>query len=87
MEHVERGEHGVKFLRFETGESVTADLFVDASGFRSELLGRALEVPFKSYADTLFCDRAVIGAWRRTDEPIKPYNTAETMYNGWSWQI
>jgi tryptophan halogenase len=87
VEHVERGEHGVKSLRLDTGESVTADLFVDASGFRSELLGRALEVPFKSYSDTLFCDRAVIGAWRRTDEPIKPYTTAETMDHGWSWQI
>ena len=60
---------------------------MDASGFRAELLGRALEVPFKSYTDALFCNRAVIGGWTRTDEIIKPYTLAETMDAGWAWQI
>ncbi len=87
VEHVERSEHGVAALRLDNGERATGDLYIDASGFRSELLGRALEIPYHSYADTLFCDRAVIGAWRRTDEIIKPYTTAETMDHGWSWQI
>jgi tryptophan halogenase len=63
-------------------------LFVDASGFRSELLGRALEEPYVSYASSLFCDRAVIGGWTRgSDEPILPYTTAETMDAGWAWRI
>jgi tryptophan 7-halogenase len=87
VEHVKRGPNGVEALVLPGGEELTADLFVDASGFRSELLGRTLEVPFKSYTDTLFCERAVIGAWDRTDEPIKPYTTAETMDHGWCWQI
>lgn len=69
------------------GERIEADLFVDASGFRSELLGRALAEPFISYGDSLFCDRAVIGGWERTDEPIRPYTLAETMDAGWCWQI
>jgi len=71
----------------ETGERIEADLFIDASGFRSEMLGRALGEPFLSYTDALFCDRAVIGGWPRTDEPIKPYTVAETMDAGWCWQI
>jgi tryptophan halogenase len=83
----ERGPGGIAALVTEKGERITADLFVDASGFRSELLGRALEEPFLSYADTLFCDRAVIGGWPRTTEPIKPYTTVETMDSGWCWQI
>jgi tryptophan halogenase len=83
----EGGPAGIAALVTETGERLTADLFVDASGFRSELLGRALQEPFLSYADALFCDRAVIGGWPRTDEPIKPYTTAETMEGGWCWQI
>jgi tryptophan halogenase len=69
------------------GERHVADLYVDASGFRSELLGRALGEPFLSYQDALFCDRAVIAGWPRTDEPIKPYTLAETMDAGWCWQI
>jgi tryptophan halogenase len=80
-------EKSVATLVLEGGERVGADLFVDASGFRSELLGRAFRQPFTSYRDSLFCDRAVAGGWERTDEPILPYTTAETMEAGWSWQI
>jgi tryptophan halogenase len=83
----EMGSDGVAALITETDERITADLFVDASGFRSELLGRALGEPFLSYQDALFCDRAVIGGWPRTDEPILPYTTAETMDAGWCWRI
>jgi tryptophan halogenase len=83
----ERGPQGIAAVVTEAGERITADLFVDASGFRSELLGRTLAEPFLSYTDALFCDRAVIGGWPRTDEPIKPYTVAETMDAGWCWQI
>jgi tryptophan halogenase len=83
----EPGDAGIACLVSETGERFTADLYVDASGFRSELLGRTLSEPHLSYSDALFCDRAVIGGWTRTDEPIKPYTTAETMDAGWCWQI
>jgi tryptophan halogenase len=50
-----------------SGERVEGDLYVDASGFRSELMGRALGTPFRDYTDTLFCDRAVIGGWGPND--------------------
>src|SRR5687767_8287137 len=33
---------GLKSLRLQSGESVTAGLYIDASGFRAELVGRAL---------------------------------------------
>jgi tryptophan halogenase len=74
MREAERGPEGIAALHLESGERVTADLFVDASGFRSELLGRALTEPYQSFGRSLFCDRAVIGGWPRTSEPIKPYN-------------
>lgn len=82
-----RGGEGVAAIRLADGRELSADLFVDASGFRSELLGKALGTPFISYADSLICDRAVVGGWNRTDEPILPYTTAETMDAGWAWQI
>lgn len=83
----ETGPQGIAALITESGERITADLYIDASGFRSELLGGALREPFLSFDDALFCDRAVIGGWPRTDEPIKPYTVAETMDSGWCWQI
>lgn len=84
---VKTDEQGVKSLHADDGRTIKADLYVDASGFRSELLGKALGVPFVSYSDTLFCDRAVVGGWDRTDEPVHPYTTCETMDAGWCWQI
>ena len=83
----ETGPQGITALITDSDERITADLYIDASGFRSELLGRALNEPFLSFSDALFCDRAVIGGWPRTDEPIKPYTVAETMDAGWCWQI
>ena len=85
---VERGGEGVAALILEDGQRLAADFFVDSSGFRSELLGRALEEPFVSYGGSLFCDRAILGGWDRgVNEPILPYTTAETMDAGWAWQI
>ena len=83
----ERGDNGIAALIMQDGTRLTADLYLDASGFRSELLGRTLQEPTISYSDALFCDRAIIGGWTRTDEPIKPYTVAETMDSGWCWQI
>lgn len=87
MSGVERGPQGIAAVLLDDGRRLEADLFVDCSGFRSELLGRALEEPFVSYDRALFCDRAVIGGWERTTEPILPYTIAETMDAGWAWQI
>ena len=87
---VEQNEAGVAGLRLESGRRETADLYLDASGFGSVLLGKALGEPFVSYDKTLFCDRAVVGGWDRKDPEdllIKPYTTCETMNCGWCWQI
>jgi tryptophan halogenase len=80
-------EHGIAEVRLASGRSVTADLYIDCTGFRALLLGKALAEPFLSYKSTLFCDRAVTGTWKRTDEVILPYTLAESMTGGWCWQI
>ena len=77
VERVEKNLYGVAALHLKDGRAVTADLFVDASGFRSELIGKTLEEDFLSFEKSLFCDRAVIAGWPRTREVIKPYTVAE----------
>ena len=84
---IRQGEHGIRELQLASGQTIDADLFVDCSGFVSALLGKTLKEPFQSFASSLYCDQAVVGSWDRTDEPIKPYTTAETMDAGWCWQI
>ena len=44
---------------------MSADLYVDCSGFASVLLGKALAEPFISFKPSLFNDRAVVGGWQR----------------------
>ncbi len=88
VQGAERGPAGIAAVVLEDGRRLTADLYVDASGFRSELLGRTLEEPFISFSSSLFNDRALVGSWERgADEPILPYTTAETMDAGWCWRI
>ena len=84
---VTQDDHGVTGLRLSGGPTVTGDLYVDASGFQSLLLGKTLKEPFVSFKSSLFCERAVVGGWDRQGEPILPYTTAETMDAGWCWQI
>ncbi len=84
---VEQNEQAITALKLESGDSVDADIFIDCSGFSSILLGKVLKEPFVDYRSSLYCDRAIIGGWDRTDEPTHPYTTSETMDAGWCWQI
>ncbi len=87
MSGAERNDNGIEAILLDDGRRLEADFFVDASGFRAELISGVLGEPFVSFDKTLFCDRAVVGGWERGDEPILPYTTAEQMSSGWCWQI
>lgn len=87
VQEVQQNERGVSGLAMKEGTVAPADLYIDCSGFFAVLLGKALGEPFDSFKSTLLCDRAVVGGWDRTTEPIKPYTAAEGMNAGWCWQI
>ena len=88
VEGAERGPAGVSAIILEDGRRLSADFYIDASGFRSELLGRTLQEPFISYSSSLFNDRAIVGSWpHEPHETVLPYTTAETMDAGWCWRI
>lgn len=85
---VKQNDAGVSGLVLKSGQTETADLYVDASGFISLLLNKTLGEPFIDYKSALFCNRAVVGGWDRgADEPIQPYTVCETMNSGWCWRI
>jgi tryptophan 7-halogenase len=87
VSHVNQDEGGVAGLVLNSGRTMAADLYVDCSGFASLMLSKTLREPYISFTPTLFCDRAVWGGWERSDEPIRPYTTAEAMDAGWCWRI
>ncbi len=72
----------------KTGE-ITADLYIDCTGFRAQLIGQALGVPFKSYRSQLFADRAVAiqVPYARPDQPIASCTISTAQENGWTWDI
>jgi tryptophan halogenase len=76
----------IEALLTEDGQRLSFDLYVDCSGFRSILLEGKLGSPFVSYADSLFTDSAVVANVPH-DGVTKPYTVAETMRNGWCWNI
>ena len=85
-EVVRSGAEWVDHLRMTDGSRLDFDMYVDCTGFRSELLGKALGTPFHSYADSLFTDSAVTA---NVDHGgyLRPYTTATTMDAGWCWNI
>jgi hypothetical protein len=66
-----------------------ADLFVDCTGFRAQLIGSALEVPYKSCRSVLFCDTAVTMQvpYSKPDSPIASYTISTAQEAGWTWDI
>lgn len=68
---------------------ITADLFVDCSGFSSLLLGQTLQVPFIDCSDVLFIDRAlaVQVPYPEPDAPIVGHTVSTGQRHGWIWDI
>lgn len=76
----------VDHLVTDDGRELRFDLYVDASGFRSVLLGGALRSPFVSYSSSLFTDRAIVANAPHGGN-VKPYTRAHTLESGWCWTI
>ncbi|WP_342117498.1 tryptophan halogenase family protein [Pseudoduganella sp. OTU4001] len=69
--------------------ALTADLYIDCSGFRALLIGGALGSPFRSVGDTLFCDTAlaVQVPYPAADSPIASATISTAHEAGWTWDI
>lgn len=84
---VDVGENGdVSALVCEDGTRIEGDLFVDCSGFRSLIAQAALGVPFRSFGENLFNDRAVVMPTPH-ETPPKPQTESVAMRAGWRWSI
>lgn len=73
----------------DTAGTLTADLYVDCSGFQSLLLGKALNIGFISKNDVLFCDSAIaVQVPYASDNAAIPSSTIATAQSaGWIWDI
>jgi len=76
----------IESVVLESGEQITADLFIDASGFRGLLIEQALHTGYEDWTHWLPCDRAVAAPCASVQEPI-PYTRATAHAAGWQWRI
>jgi tryptophan 7-halogenase len=76
----------VETLTLESGESLSADLFIDCSGFRGLLIEGALHTGYQDWSQWLPCDRAMIVHSERSAPP-NPYTLVTARDAGWQWQI
>lgn len=84
--HCDPESGDIQSLQLENGTHLNADLFIDCSGFRSLLLGQALQVPFEDWSHWLPCDRAVAMA-TEGQHAAQPYTRSIAHEAGWQWHI
>ncbi|MCW3836476.1 tryptophan halogenase family protein [Sphingomonas canadensis] len=90
VREVRLGEDGaISAVVLAGGGAIDADLYIDCTGFRAELIGRALGRPWKPVGDTLFCDSAIAipVSYPRPDDPIASCTISTAQSAGWIWDI
>ncbi|GGD13478.1 tryptophan halogenase family protein [Aquisalinus flavus] len=82
------GQSGdIASVTLESGEVVTADLFIDCTGFRALLIGETLGVAYQGWSKWLPCDRAVAVPCDRLPGKLLPYTRSTARAAGWQWRI
>jgi len=81
-----REDGALEELKFEDGGTLRADLFVDCTGPRAQLIGEFLETPFEDWKHWLPCDRMVT-APVVLEETRPPYTRIGARGAGWQWRM
>ena len=86
---IESNSDGIEGLVLDGGEYITADLFVDCTGWKSMLLAGAMREPFDSYEDMLPNNRAWATRlpYQNKELELEPYTNCTAIEHGWVWNI
>ena len=89
VEQVEVQNDSISSISLQKSGRLSADLFVDCTGFVSRLLGKALAVPFKSTKNVLFNDSALAlqVPYDTQSTPLACHTIATGQKAGWIWDI
>ena len=89
VQTVNQNESGdITSVATESHGEISADFFIDCTGFASVLIGKTLDVDFLSYANLLFNDAAVALPTPLPEDGTLPSETQSTaLSNGWVWKI
>lgn len=86
---VKRPDGSIESILTTEGGIVSADLFIDCTGFKSLLLEQHMGVEFVSFKNQLFNDRALATQIPYTDRvnQMETYTDCVAMDCGWVWNI
>jgi len=73
-------------LQMESGLTLSADLFIDCSGFSALLIEKSLKTGYEDWSQYLVCDTAVAVQSELVGDPV-PYTISHAQKAGWQWQI
>ena len=86
---VKRPDGSIKSIIISDGTTISADLFIDCTGFKSLLLEQHMNVPFKPFDHKLFNDSALAAQIPYVDreKQMETYTDCVAMNAGWVWNI
>lgn len=84
--NIERKEENITNLKLKNGQVLSADLYVDCTGWRNILAYKPEKVELKN---RLFCDTAVASRipYKDKDSEMTPYVQSNAVEHGWMWII
>lgn len=82
---INKSDSSIESVVLDNGRTVTGDLFIDCTGFKS-LLKTQDRV---NLDDRLFCNTAVVGQIQYQDKTaeMRPYAVSRAVDHGWIWEI
>jgi tryptophan halogenase len=82
-----RAEDGfIDNVILKNGESLSAQLFIDCTGFRGLLIEQAMNTGYDDWSHWLPCDTAVAVPSKNISDPF-PYTRSTAHSAGWQWRI
>jgi tryptophan halogenase len=85
--NINMDKSGISSLDLNTLESISGDLYIDCTGFKSILLGDAMKTKWISYEDRLPNNKAWAAIVPYTDKELElqPYTRCTGLSSGWAW--
>lgn len=89
VESIVSDDNGIKELILSNGDSVSADLFIDCTGFKSLLIEKELNSKWLDYSYMLPNNRAWATQipYTNKEKELEPYTNCTAIQNGWVWNI
>lgn len=90
VRNISRKDSGdIDYLNMDSGQKVTADLFIDCTGFK-RVFAKHLNLPWRDTATEIQHNSVVIvgnGYTENIDKELRPYSTGYGMDYGWAFNV